>query len=179
MKRPSLCRLLLLALPIAACDRDPRPAMVDTTADTTAAVSDSSTAAGSRSGWAPGLGPLLLVAGEQREASAVFPSFSDSTLTDTTTFDTSILAGMDVDLFSRSGLAGRGRLRAVPARLGDDGCVAWPEAAVTITDSLASHAGWTVAFAAGRAHPLPLDSLESLTGADSARLTAEVSRLAS
>jgi hypothetical protein len=179
MKRPSLCCLLLLALLIAACDREPRPATVDTTADTLSAVSDSSTAAGSRSGWAPGLGPLLLVAGDQHEASAVFPGFSDSTLTDTTTFDTSILAGLDVDLFSRSGLAGRGRLRAVPARLRDDGCVAWPEAAVTITDSLESHAGWTVAFASGRARPLLLDSLESLTGADSARLTAEVSRLAS
>jgi hypothetical protein len=49
---------------------------------------------------------------------------------------------------------------------------------VTATDSTAS-AGWTVAFAADRARPLALDSLASLAGADSARLAAEVSRLAS
>ena len=143
------------------------------------ATADSVQIDGVRSGWTTGLGPLLLVAGAQHEASAVFPDFSDSTLTDTTTFDRSILSGMEVDLFSRSGLAGRGRLRAIPPRTRDDGCVAWPEATVSITDSLESYAGWTVAFASGRARPLPLDSLETLTGADSARLAAEVSRLAS
>lgn len=181
MKQPSSsCWFSILPLlAIAACDRQPRPATVDSAADSISTVVDSSAGNGARSGWTMGLGPLLLVAGEPHEASAVFPNFSDSTLTDTTTFDTSILAGMEVDLFARSGPAGRARLRAVPARLRDDGCVAWPEAAVTITDSLESTAGWTVAFGAGRARPLPLDSLESLTGPDSARLAAEVSRLAS
>ena len=180
MKRPSprWLRMFSLLL-VVACDREPRPATVDSAPAVPAPTGDSAATAGARSGWTAGLGPLLLVAGGQHEASAVFPGFSDSTLTDTTTFDTSVLAGMEVDLFSRAGLAGRGRLRAVPPRVRDDGCVAWPEAAVIITDSLESHAGWTVAFASGRARPLPLDSLETLTGADSARLAAEVSRLAS
>ena len=179
MKGPFLRRLRLVSLIlIAACDRAPRPATVDSTPAVEPATSDSARVDGTRSGWMPDLGPLLLIAGEQDAASAVFPGFSDSTLTDTTTFDTSILGGMDVELFSQSGLAGRGRLRAVPARPRDDGCVAWPVANVTARDSTAG-AGWTVAFAAGRARSLPLDSLATLTGADSARLAAEVSRLAS
>ena len=164
---------------IIACDREPRPPAIDSTSPPTGAPGDTTRLEGAPSGWATELGPLLVVAGAPREASAIFPNFSDSTLTDTTTFDTSVLDGMQVDLFSRAGLAGRGRLRPAPARPRDDGCVAWPEATVTITDSLGTHAGWTVAFASGRAVPLPLDSLEARSGADSARVTAEVSRLAS
>src|SRR5688500_624445 len=180
MKRPSTGwhRFVPLLL-IMACDREPRPATADSTPVSDSVTGDSTHLDGTRSGWKPGLGPLLLVAGDQHEASAIFPNFSDSTLTDTTTFDTSILAGMTVDLFTPSGLAGKGRIQAVPARRRDDGCVAWPEASVTITDSAQSSSGWTIAFASGRARPLSLDSLETLTGADSARLAAEVSRLAS
>ena len=181
MQRPSPRRLGTLALlfAIGACDREPRPATVDSTPASPPAAGDSARPDGARSGWNAELGPLLLVAGAQDEASAVFPNFSDSTLTDTTTFDTSILGGMEVDLFSRSGLTGRGRLKAAPPRSRDDGCVAWPEAAVTVSDSAGKDIGWTVAFASGRAQPLALDSLEALAGADSARLAAEVSRLAS
>jgi hypothetical protein len=122
---------------------------------------------------------VLLVPGEaQHDASVVFPTFTDSTLTDTTTFDTAILSGMRVDLFSQAGQTGTGRLRAANRRA-RDGCVAWPEAPVAITDTVMRNAAWTVGFAAGRAVPLPMDSLESLSGADSARLTVEVARLAS
>ncbi len=176
---PRLRRWSLLVPLLLACDRASRPAVVDSLPAPPVTADDSTPTEGTRSGWEAELGPLLIVAGAQREASAIFPNFSDSTLTDTTTFDTSILGGMRVDLFARSGLAGHGRLRPIPARPQDDGCVAWPEARVTVTDSLGTHSGWTVAFAAGRASPLALDSLESHTGADSARLTAEVSRLAS
>lgn len=168
--------IVLLAL---ACDREPRPVPQDSAPLTPVPPAESTTVEGTRTGWESELGPLLVVASAQREANAVFPTFSDSTLTDTTTFDTSILGGMRVDLFARGGLAGRGELRSSPPRPRDDGCVAWPEARVTITDSVGASPGWTVAFAAGRATSLPLDSLEMQTGADSARLTAEVSRLAS
>ena len=163
---------------VVSCDRAPRPATTDSTRAVDSAVADSTHVDGARSGWTPGLGPVLLVSADQGVASAVFPTFSDSTLTDTTTFDTSILAGMGVDLFSQSGLAGRGRLQPAPPRRRDDGCVAWPEANVVVADS-APTGGWTVAFTTGRARPLPLDSLAGFTGADSARLVVEISRLAS
>ena len=129
--------------------------------------------------WDASLGPVLVVSGDsQHNASVIFPTFSDSTLTDTTTFDTSILAGMSVDLFSRGGRVGAGRLRAV-SHQPQTGCVEWPGASITVTDSIARADAWTVGFVAGRAQPLAIDSLESLSGADSARLTAEVARLAS
>lgn len=179
MKALSIRRLRFLSLfLIVACDREPRPATSDSVPVAGSPPGDSSRVEEPRSGWTADLGPLLLISDDQDAASAVFPNFSDSTLTDTTTFDTSILAGMEVELFSQAGYAGRGRLRPVPVRRRDDGCVAWPEASVAVTDSVAS-AGWTVAFAPDRARPLPLDSLASLAGADSARLAAEVARLAS
>ena len=129
--------------------------------------------------WDASLGPVMVVSGDsQHNASVIFPTFSDSTLTDTTTFDTSILAGMTVDLFSRGGRVGAGRLRAVSHRP-QAGCVEWPGASITVTDSIARTNAWTVGFVAGRARPMAIDSLESLSGADSARLTAEVARLAS
>jgi hypothetical protein len=164
---------------LLACGGEPRSAAVDSMAAESATTGDTAAPEGTRSGWESSLGPLLVIADDQRRASAIFPNFSDSTLTDTTTFDTSILGGMRVDLFSRAGLIGHGELRAIPPRARDDGCVAWPEATVTITDSRGTPSGWTVALTAGHARSLALDSLESVAGADSARLTAEVSRLAS
>ena len=180
MTRPLPSWFVVLVAPMMlACDREPRPPAVDSTPAPTPASSDTPRADGARSGWEGGYGPVLLVAGTQREASVVFPNFSDSTLTDTTTFDTSIVSDMRVDLFSRGGLVGHGRVRSTPSRPRNDGCVAWPEAAVMVTDSSGTSSAWTVAFAAGRATPVALDSLEVITGADSARLTAEVARLAS
>jgi hypothetical protein len=171
--------LPLLVLLAAACEREARVPPTDSATSVPAVATDTSAPASTRTAWDPTLGPVLVIAGDgQSNASVVFPTFSDSTLTDTTTFDTSIVAGLDIDLFSRAGASGRGRLRPVKPRT-RDGCVAWPEAAVTIANASAGERAWTVGFANGRAAPLPLDSLESLTGADSARLTADVARLAS
>jgi hypothetical protein len=178
MPRSSSRRIVLLLSLIVACDREPRPPAVDSS--TPAAVpSDTTTPVSTRAMWDASLGPVMVVSGDsQHNASVIFPTFSDSTLTDTTTFDTSILAGMTVDLFSRGGRVGAGRLRAVSHRP-QSGCVEWPGASITVTDSIARTDAWTVGFVAGRARPMAIDSLESLSGADSARLTAEVARLAS
>jgi hypothetical protein len=141
--------------------------------------SDTSTAS-TRTRWDPALGPVFIVAGDgQGDASVVFPTFSDSTLTDTTTFDTSVVAGMTVDLFSRAGLFATARLLPTTHRA-PDGCVVWPGASVTVTEPAAPRTGeWTVGFTSGRVSPLALDSLENLAGSDSARMTADVARLAS
>jgi hypothetical protein len=172
--------LSLAGVLLIGCDREPAArAPAESTPGSANTSGDSIGPADVRTGWEPSLGPLLLVANAQHDASAIFPDFSDSTLTDTTTFDTSVLRDLRVDLFSRAGLVGRGELQSAPARRQEDGCVAWPEATVRVTDSLQAGSAWTVAFAAGRGTPIPLDSLETQTGADSARLTADVSRLAS
>lgn len=164
---------------VVACEREPKPPAADSSAPIASTPSDTPVSISTRTAWDATLGPVLVVSGGgQHDASVIFPTFSDSTLTDTTTFDTSVLSGMSVDLFSRAGRIGAGRLRAASPRA-RDGCVVWPEASVTITDLVTNAGTWTVGFAAGRTVPLELDSLESLTGADSARLTVEVARLAS
>ena len=179
MARPSSRRIMLMLSLIVACERKANSPATDSSAPAMPTPPDTPAPVSTRTGWNPMLGPVLVVSGDgQHDASVIFPMFSDSTLTDTTTFDTSILPGMSVDLFSRSGRMGAGRLRPASPRV-RDGCVAWPEASVTIANPAARVGTWTVGFAAGRAVPFPLDSLESLTGADSARLTVEVARLAS
>ncbi len=169
----------LLPLLLGSCERTANPPPVDSSIVTTPGASDTG-AASTRTTWDPALGPVFIVAGEsQSNASVVFPTFSDSTLTDTTTFDTSAVAGMTVDLFSRAGFVGTARLQPATHRA-PDGCVAWPGASVTVTEPGPARTGeWTVGFTSGRAFPVSLDSLENLVGADSARLTADVARLAS
>ena len=179
MPRSSSCRIVLLLSLTVACDRESRPPAVDSNTTPVTAPSDTTAPVSTRAMWDASLGPVMVVSGHsQHDASVIFPTFSDSTLTDTTTFDTSILAGMTVDLFSRGGRVGAGRLRAVSHRA-ETGCVEWPGASITVTDSIARTDAWTVGFVAGRARPMAIDSLENLSGADSARLTAEVARLAS
>ena len=170
---------LAIALPvIIACDQEPRQPVIDSTAPAVTQVNDSTVPTSSRSTWNPSLGPILVVSGGQRDANVVFPGFSDSTLTDTTTFDTSGLAGMQVDLFSRAGMTGRGHLQTVAGPTRSDGCLSWPDAIITV-DSAAPNSAWTIAFAANHVRPVPLDSIESFTRADSTRLTVDVARMAS
>lgn len=169
--------LLMLAV---GCERTANPPPVDSSTLVTPGPSDTTVAASTRTTWDPALGPVLIVSGDRpTDASVVFPMLSDSTLTDTTTFDTSELSGTMVDLFSRAGRVGTARLQPTANR-SPDGCVVWPGASVSMTEPAAPRTGdWTVGFTSGKAFPLALDSLESLTGADSARLTADVARLAS
>ncbi len=170
---------LALALPvIIACEQEPRQPVIDSAAPAVAQASDSAMPTSAGSTWNPSLGPVLFVSGGQSDASVVFPEFSDSTLTDTTTFDTSGLAGMQVDLFARAGMTGRGRLRTVAGPTRSDGCLSWPDALITV-DSAAPNSVWMIAFAANHVRPIPLDSIESFTRADSTRLTVDVARMAS
>ena len=176
---PMRSAIIVLLVVGNGCERTPERVPVDSPTATVPARPDTLGAIPTRPMWDPALGPVLLIAGNAPDtASVIFPAFSDSTLTDTTTFDTSTLSGFTVDLFSRAGRVGAGRVRAAsaPSR---QGCVAWPEASLTMTETLPPDKGWTVAFAAGRATAVALDSLETLAGADSARLTTEAARLAS
>jgi hypothetical protein len=113
-----------------------------------------------------------------RDANVILPMYSDSMLTDTSAIDTSGLVGKRLDLFSRAGFVGRGVLEPRVHRPRSTGCVAWPEGAVSMKETLADTA-WTVAFESGRATAIALDSLEGLTSTDSARRTVVVARLAS
>jgi hypothetical protein len=85
--------------------------------------------------------------------------------------------GAALDLFARAGRLGAAQLVAL-GEAGDGECVAWPRARLDFArDSV--HGGWTVGAAAGRAKALPLDSLDGLSGRDSATLVIDIARLAS
>jgi hypothetical protein len=122
---------------------------------------------------------LLIAAGTLTEASIVAPYVTDAALTDTTIIDREQLRDVAVDLFNRSGESGHGRIARVGAiTMGPgSGCVAWPSAVLTM-EPLVSDA-WHVGLAAGRATVLPLDSIDVLSGSDSARVVADITRLAS
>src|SRR5687768_9368728 len=125
--RPQIRRMLrssspsrhavLLVLLAAGCDRDTRTPATDSLPPAPPSPTDTAAPLSTRPTWDPTLGPVLVIAGDgPSNASVVFPTFSDSTFTDTTTFDTSMLAGMNVDLFSRAGAAGAARLRPATSR---------------------------------------------------------------
>jgi hypothetical protein len=120
-----------------------------------------------------------VAAGTAQDALLVFPSFTDSTLTDTTTFNVAAVRGTRVDLFTRAGAAGSASVAAPePSRTRAGECTTWPAVRLASAPHAAAPT-WTVAFIAGHAAPLPLDSIEGAPPADSARLAAEIARLAS
>lgn len=87
-----------------------------------------------------------------------------------------------LELFSRSGRVGEARLGVELAPSGNPGCTAWPIARLNAPPGLAAGsapAPWTAAFAQGRVSAIPLDSIEGLASRDSARLAAELTRMAS
>jgi len=166
--------LALALLTVAACERSRQAPP----ADTVALVADSPVAppVTRATSWDPGAGEALFVAGATpQQAIVVFPELSDSTLTDTTTFDVARVGAAAVDLFSRAGRVGSAQL-AGPATPGSPArnCTAWPAARL----AGAPPAPWSVGFAAGSATAIPLDSIEDDPPADSARLAADVTRLA-
>jgi hypothetical protein len=86
-----------------------------------------------------------------------------------------------VSLFSRAGAAGQARavVAATPGAgevAGD--CTVWPSARLGPASGADVVPRWTVGFVGGRAAPIPLDSLEALSSADSAALTVALARAA-
>ncbi len=178
---------------LVACDRESEaPAN-----DTAVAVGPSEPAAPGTEPAAPvgtngwrleEAGPGLVVpAASALRAQLVYPQFTDSTLSTAARFPLEAFEGAAFDLFGPAGLVGRATLAGAepptpraPAGAppgAPETCTAWPQARlVPATEPLQP---WTAAFAAGRAEALPLDSAAALAPADSARLAAEVARLAS
>jgi hypothetical protein len=182
----ALIRLLLagaVAAGGAACTRSEPPPRRDTVAVQPPVEPAPAPASPAPLAWNDSAaGPALLVAGNSPQVTQlVFPEFTDSTLTDTSTFDVGRVSGARVELFTRAGAAGTAELAsrpAVPAR--EEECTSWPTARLAGAPRPAPRSTpWTVGFLAGHARAIPLDSIETLPPADSARLAADVARLAS
>jgi len=178
------CALFALAV---ACERASPPAAGDSArTDSLATGADSVAAPPVRSGWEAAYGVVLLVAEDStHEASVVFPQLMDDAQVDPT-LDTAVTSRVPFELFAPGGRVGSGTL-AEPITLGEAtpdsneaGCWYWPT--VPLKGSTAPDGApprWSVGFARGIATPIPLDSIEALTGADSAALAAAAVRMAS
>ena len=180
-RRPASARrtavTLAALLALAGCDGDEAPAPRETAGTSEPVTIGGATAAAEVLGWDPAIaGPVLFVGGAEGGAAAVvFPGLTDSTFTDSTTFALAPLDGQRVELFARGGRVAQARVPAATALPQEgDACLAWPSVTLQGTSP-----GWLVGFLTGHARAIPLDSIEHLTGADSAQLAAEAARLAS
>ncbi len=169
---------------LSACDRAKPAAGGDSAGgDSSSAANDSIATIVTASGWDAEAGPFVVlptVDGGMTAGSLLRPEATELTVGDTVGIGRVASDGR-LDLFARSGKVGTARLTVEGAPSVETGCTAWPVA------RLASHTSasgapsviWTAAFAAGRITAISLDSIEGLTPRDSARLAADLTRLAS
>lgn len=187
-RRALVAGVLLMVAPwLAGCDRAPREPANDTAAVPEPAVEESTAAeteaaaatAAAANGWpVEDAGRWLVVPSPTSVLSAqlVFPQYTDSTLTAATRFALDRIGEQRVELFAPAGLVGSARLLP-PEPAAPQGCTAWPQARVLAdTEPLGP---WSAAFAEGVAQAIPLDSIAGLAPVDSARLAAQVARIAS
>ena len=133
------------------------------------------------SAWDSTAGPALFVAGAtQQDAFVIAPRYTDTAALDSIRFDPAPLQALRVELFGSGKRLGTARVRTAVGSTHTDSCRTWPSAKFEIApnDTVLTR-GWNVAFAAGHAFEVSVDSIESLATADSARLAADIARLAS
>ena len=155
----------ILAVAVVACDR-PKPPARPESAVARPPASVESTAAPRVRTWDSSAGPVLLVAGESpAEALVIVPDSGE---------DATVLGAVpnpaSVTLLNRDGSVQTAELQRGRA---NDLCRAWA------VNAAPPPRPWNVGFIGGVVGPLPLDSLESLGRADSAKLVTTAIRLAS
>ncbi len=164
-----------------ACDRTSSTPVGDSAVGGSAvAPADSVASELSGSGWDVAAGPFIVlptVDGGMVAGSLLRPEATELTVGDTAGLGLALPDGR-LELFSRAGRIGEARLtvEGIPAL--EEGCTAWPVARLA-TDAGSTISPWTAAFAKGRITAIPLDSIEGLPPRDSARLAADLTRLAS
>jgi hypothetical protein len=133
------------------------------------------------SAWDSSAGPALFVVGAtSQDAHVIASQYTDTASLDSIPFESRSFQSLRVDLFGNGKRLTTARISAVLGPSRTDSCRTWPNARLEITpNDTAAARGWTVAFEAGHAVAVPIDSIEALSTADSARLAADVARLAS
>ena len=167
---PGLCCVLITVIVIAGCRDAPATRSIDSSA--TRAVTPPVTGSAPGTGWDSAAGSVLIIAASRTPTDVVIvlPGLTDSMLAETLHFELRGLVNTPVELFNFRGLVGSSILQ-VSSQLSDStGCVKWP--AGRLANSV--RPGWKVALKKGKAIGLPLDSMEAMAGADSARLVADI-----
>ena len=128
--------------------------------------------------WRDENGPVLAVAGDSAGLAILVLPALDTPRTSVADLDS--LRDLEMEFFSVRGRVGTARLRprSTPRATSDEECAEWPVAQLA-QNPKARLGRWTVGLAAGSAIALAMDSLSGLHQPDSARLAAEIARLAS
>lgn len=178
--------ILAFAITIVALGACERKSAVRSSESVTSGLTPPSTAPTPRpvvvpSTWDSAAGPVIFVRGNSpAQAYVVFPAITDSTPSDDVHFDSTLARNTSVQLFERAGGGDTAHVGAMSGGEWDaDQCIEWPAAKVFAASNGATTSGWTVAFLKGRAKAIPLDSIETMAHADSARLAADIARLVS
>jgi hypothetical protein len=168
--RPTAGTSFLVALAIlTACERASDSGQSDRTLPPTGGAVESLPPGLQAQRWDTTAGTILLVR-DDSVTRAVFPSVTH--LDSTAILDEAVLRGVTADAVSPVGAAGSLRVEGFAA--GDEECAVWP-AIILAADSTRE---WTIAFQRGVSSPIALRSIESLASGDSARLAAQMARLA-
>lgn len=155
---------------ITACEQaDQPPPPPDTTVAPTASTVEPSLPPVTPPVWDAGAGAVLLVRDDSLTR-AIYPSVT--VLDSTAVLEEALVREFSADAFHLGGAAGSLRVRGFAAA--EEECALWP--AVQLANDLERE--WTVALARGVADPVVLRPIESLAQADSARLAAQLTRLA-
>ncbi len=161
---------------VSAC-RDERQLPVDSVA-TADSLQTTANPIQPSTGWDNSTaGPVMLLSVAENSAVAfvVFPALTDSTLGEASAMPLDLLIDVPVELFSRKGLAGATSVAGRGPEQTVEGCLSWPQA--RLSDAVTEP--WRVGFVRGVVAPLPLDSIEAMSGPDSAAVTRDIARLSS
>lgn len=166
---------------LGACERQRNVPPVDSSIPLRPAPVGSSVAP-SASTWDARLGPVLLVSGSAPDLATVVVGDSSRTGSDTVTEREAIaIRSTPALLLGRGDSVQLGILQ--DARVGkgeeDTECTGWPSWRISNARSGSPLAPWSIGFVGATVQPVRMDSIEDLSRADSARLAAEVTRLAS
>jgi hypothetical protein len=167
--RRALCASGALTL-FAACERANQPgSRTDTTLAPTVGAVESLPASEPVSRWESSAGTVLLVRDDSLTR-AVYPLVRQ--LDSTALLDEALVRGLDAEAVAADGAVGSLRIRGFAPL--EEECAVWP----AVVPSADVTRDWTVAFQRGVSTPISLHPIETLTSADSARLAAQITRLA-
>ena len=171
----------VVAILATACERGQTVPAADSTVPLRPAPIGTSTATAPAT-WDVRLGPVLLVASGSPESATIV-------IGDSARAGADVINERDANAIRSTPaiLVGRGdsvevailQEALIGRREDDTECTGWPTWRITRARSTTPLRPWSVGFVGATVEPVPLDSVESLTRVDSARLAAEVTRLAS
>ena len=177
-RRTAICAALFA---VGACEnRRNTPAIDSSVPLRPAAVG--STGAPTTTTWDARLGPVLLISGSSPDLATVVVGDSSRTGSDTVTEREAIaIRSTAALLIGRSDSVQIGILQEVHSPKGeeDSECTGWPAWKINKAKAGGALRPWSVGFVGGTVEPIRMDSIESLSRVDSARLAADATRLAS